>query len=206
MLFTNFETYLKDVRGVIHVGAHDGEERGWYTKYPGVIYFEPDPKVFSRLRENIKYIKNHVAYNVGIHDTLKEAILHVASNEGLSSSILPLGTHKTHHPKVKYVGTREVKLVRLDEFLQSKNISIDDYNFLNIDVQGVELNVIKSLGELISKIDYIYTEVNWEELYEGCCLINQIDDYLSLYDFERVQTHKTKHMWGDAFYIKRKLI
>jgi len=206
MLFTDrIEIYLKNLRGAIHVGANDGGERDWYIQmgFPRVIYFEPIPEVYQRLQENIKNIKGHTAFNVGVHDTLRTATLNIASNGGQSSSILPLGTHKTHHPKVKYVGEEGIRLIRLDEFLQNNNLSIADYNFLNIDVQGVELNVIKSLGESISKIDYIYTEVNWEELYQGCCLIDEIDDYLKQYNFERVLTHQTRHMWGDAFYVKK---
>ena len=55
----------------------------------------------------------------------------------------------------------------------------------------------------MSYIDYIYTEVNEEELYEGCALIDEIDEFLTLFNFERVKTHMTKEKWGDAFYIKK---
>lgn len=208
MLFTDIEKTLKNLRGAIHVGANDGGERDWYIQmsFPKVIYFEPILEVFNRLQEHIKNVKGHYAFNIGIHDTLEKAELNIANNSGQSSSILPLGTHKTHHPKVKYIGKKNIKLVRLDDFMKINNFSIDDFNFLNIDVQGVELNVIKSLGELITKIDYIYTEVNWEELYRGCCLIHQIDDYLKQYGFIKVKVHQTRHMWGDAFYVKKELI
>jgi hypothetical protein len=94
----------------------------------------------------------------------------------------------------------------MDDFLKEQNLDITQFNFLNIDVQGVELSVIKSFGDMIDKIDYIYTEVNTEELYVGGCLLNEIDSYLQKYNFIRCEIFMTKHNWGDAFYIKRGLL
>jgi len=200
MLLTSIDRYIKRKRGVIHVGAHDGEERYWYRShgFKPVVWFEPNKDLFQRLEKNIVGFEGHVAFNVGIHDTLKEGILNISSNDGQSSSLLPLGTHQGYHPNVKYVGTQKVKLMRLDEFF--REWSVADFNFLNVDVQGVELNVLRSLGELITRFDYIYTEVNLEELYLGCSLLPNIDDYLCQFDFYRLETVITKANWGDAFY------
>jgi len=141
-----------------------------------------------------------------VHDTLKEAVLHIASNHAQSSSILPFGTHTKYRPDIRYVREVKIELVRMDNFIKEKNIDITKYNFLNIDVQGVELNVLKSFGELLKQFDYIYTEVNKEELYVGGCLIGEIDSYLEMFEFVRVETCMTKHKWGDAFYIKKSLL
>jgi len=208
MLFTNFENYLKEKRGALHVGAHEGGERDWYVKqrFTEVIWFEPNEDLFQKLIRNIQSYSNQVAYNIGIHDTIQKTDLHIASNNGQSSSILELGTHKEHHPKVHYVRNQEVNLMRMDDFLQEHTININSFNFLNIDVQGVELNVIKSFGALIKKLDYIYTEINEEELYVGCCLVGEIDNYLKQFGFVRIATHMTKNKWGDALYIKKNLL
>jgi FkbM family methyltransferase len=208
MLFTNFEKYLKECRGAIHVGAHEGQERFWYVRkgFEKVLYFEPNNELFNRLVKNISVFRGHYAYNAGVHDTLKKAILNISNNDGQSSSILTLHLHKLYHPNVYYVGEREIQMVRLDELFASGERQIEDFNFLNIDVQGVELNVIKSMGKYLDKIDYIYTEVNEDELYKGCCLVTEIDEYLKLYDFVRMATKMTKNKWGDSFYIKRKLV
>lgn len=206
MLFTNFTKYLRNKRGAIHVGAHEGRERNWYIQqgFDKVIWFEPNKEIFDRLQKRIEVVSGHVAYNLGVHDTLSEATLHIASNDGQSSSILNLGTHSFHHPNISYIKDQEIKMIRLDDFFKMGDHNITDFNFLNIDVQGVELNVIKSFGALITKMDYIYTEVNEEELYKDCCLISEIDIYLKKFGFERKQTHMTPYKWGDAFYLKIK--
>jgi FkbM family methyltransferase len=208
MLFKSFEKHLIQRRGVIHVGANTGEERNWYKEqgFKQVLWFEPNISIFRELQENIKGYENNVAFNIGIHDTLKNAKLHISNNAGQSSSILELGTHKQHHPSVHYIEDQEIKLMRMDNFLFLSGRDIKDFNFLNVDVQGVELNVIKSFGNMLGGLDYIYAEVNEEEVYKGCALITEIDYYVAQYKFERVDTCMTKNKWGDAFYVKKHLL
>jgi hypothetical protein len=95
-------------------------------------------------------------------------------------------------------------LTRLDYFLEDIGVPIGYYNFLNIDVQGTELNVLKSVGDQLGKLDYIYLEVNDLEVYKKCALLDEIDEYLSNFDFIRIKTKMTKAHWGDAFYIKER--
>lgn len=203
MLITSLDKYLTNKKGVIHVGGHDGEERDWYISngFEPVIWFEPNFELFDRLTKNIENY-NMLAFNFGIHDTLKQAPLFISSNDGQSSSILELGTHAKYYPDVKYTKSEIIELKRLDTFFEEEKgfLNIKEFNFLNIDVQGVELNVIKSLGQLIKNIDYIYVEVNEEELYKGCSLLPDIDEYLSKYGFVRMLTKMMKSHWGDAFY------
>jgi hypothetical protein len=63
-------------------------------------------------------------------------------------------------------------------------------------------NYLEIDGNYLDKINYIYTEVNSNYLYKDCSLINDIDDYLSKFNFERVETSMTKFEWGDALYVK----
>ena len=98
-----------------------------------------------------------------------------------------------------------MKTKRLDSLILEHNLDITKYNGLVMDVQGAELNVAKSLGDIISKFDFIQSEVNTEELYEGCCLIEELDEYLASYNFIRVVTKMWDDGavgWGDALYIK----
>jgi FkbM family methyltransferase len=207
MLLKGFEKHLKECRGAIHVGGNDGAERCWYDDmwFKKVIWFEPDSVLFHQLAKNLTFYPDQRAVPFGIHDTLKEATLNIASNNGQSSSILELGTHAESYPRIKYIGKKTIKLVRLDEIIP-KIDSFDSFNFINVDVQGVELNVLKSLGENIIKFDYIYTEVNEEAVYKNCSLISEIDKYLQSYNFIRVETIMKAAHWGDALYIKKELV
>lgn len=198
--------FLKNLKGAIHVGANVGEERYWYNeqKFSKVLWFEPNKDLFPKLVEHLGEFPNQIAFNIGIHDYLEEAVLHISNNAGQSSSLLDLGLHSKYHPEVIYIKDQEVVLTRLDYFLEDSGEKIEDYNFLNIDVQGTELNVLKSLGDQLGKLDYIYLEVNDLEVYKECACICDIDEYLYIFGFIRIKTHMTKAHWGDAFYIKER--
>lgn len=206
ILAEQIKPFLKNLLGAIHVGANVGEERDWYQEqgFNKVLWFEPNRDLFPKLVEHLSEFPNQIAFNIGIHNYLKEGILHISNNAGQSSSLLDLGLHSKYHPEVIYVKDQKVVLTRLDYFLKDSGERIEDYNFLNIDVQGTELNVIKSLGDQIDKLDYIYLEVNDQEVYKECALLPEIDSYLSMAEFVRIKTHMTKAHWGDAFYIKER--
>ena len=66
-----------------------------------------------------------------------------------------------------------------------------------------ELKALKGMEGYLHKIDYIYTEVNSDYVYEGCALIGEIDDYLHIFGLKRVETKWCgDYRWGDAFYIR----
>jgi FkbM family methyltransferase len=206
ILTKQIEPFLKNLKGAIHVGANIGEERDWYKMHGmnRVLWFEPNDEIFPILLTNIKDSLENKAFNIGIHDVFTQAVLHIASNKGQSSSILELGTHAIHHPDVTHIRDKNIELIRLDTFFKKEKIKITDYNFLNIDVEGVELNVLKSFGTMIRLMDYIYVEVHIGEVYKKNSLLADVDKYLETFHFMRIQTKITKANWGDAFYIKER--
>jgi len=105
-----------------------------------------------------------------------------------------------HHPDVSFDGTEEVEVSILDDY------DLGDANFINMDVQGYELEVLRGGKETLNNVDYVYCEVNRGEMYENNAMIDDIDEYLGEYGFERVETYwpETWYKWGDALYIKKK--
>ena len=64
-----------------------------------------------------------------------------------------------------------------------------DVNYLNIDIQGYELEALKgSENGLKNYVDYIYIEISREEMYEESVLKNELDSYLKDFGFLRVTT------------------
>lgn len=192
--------------GVIHIGGHQGQE---YEEYKTVgfsnqIWVEGNPTFYYQMVDKFGSDTNTKIFNELIFDVEKEVEFGLANN-GASSSILPLKEHKKYYPNIKYDGFLTRKCKRLDTLLDENNINIEDYNGLVMDVQGVELNVLKSFEKYISHMDFIQSEVNVEELYEGCCLIDDFDNCLSTFGFKRVITKLWDDGavgWGDALYIK----
>ena len=198
-----------DIRpfGVVHCGAHYGEEALEYHKHgvKRVIWIEADPESFLRLKQKTQTYPDHTCLLACISNEDHQIVdFHQASNNGQSSSILPLGTHAQEHPTVKYVGKLKMETIRVDTLLNQNAISISKGQswFANLDVQGVELQALESMGELLFRFDHIYCEVNERELYKGCALVDEIDEYLDAFGFVRKETKMTKAGWGDALYCR----
>jgi hypothetical protein len=71
-----------------------------------------------------------------------------------------------------------------------------------MDVQGYELRVLKGGTKTLNNILALGTEVNIIELYEGCVLMDELDNFLAKLNFSRVETNINEFGWGDALYIK----
>ena len=199
--------YLKDkyklkIKGIIHVGAHTGEEYSIYRKLgiKKVVWIEALMSLAILLKGKFKKDKNNKVIWTTISNKDGYADFYVTNNLA-SSSLFKLGTHQQHHPKIHYTDTKKVKTYTLDSLIEQYPIKITDYNMLNLDIQGAELMALQGMSKKLRHIKYIYTEVNTEKVYKKCCLMKEIDAYLT--DFERVETKITKHGWGDALYIRK---
>ena len=60
--------------------------------------------------------------------------------------------------------------------------------------------------ETLKNIDYIYCEVNRDEVYENNAFVEELDEFLSQYNMERVETSWDGTIWGDALYVRRNLL
>jgi FkbM family methyltransferase len=192
--------YNMDVKGIIHVGAHHGEEISEYIEngVQDIVLFEPLSECFDVLAQKVATLNANIeGHQVALGSTPGTATMYLSDNEKQSSSILKPKVHLTHHPHVKFNGTEEVEVDLLDNF------DTKDYNFLNMDVQGYELEVLKGATETLKRVDYVYCEVNRDEVYEGNAYVEELDEFLSSYGMERVETSWEGQIWGDALYIKK---
>lgn len=194
--------YKLKIKGIIHVGAHMGEERKVYNELgiKKVVWIEAIEALAHKLFEKLKQSEDHIVIWDVISDKNGHAMFHVTNNFA-SSSLLDLGTHVKHHPNIYNIRKSIVKVITLDKLIKQNSIKINDYNMLNLDIQGAELMALKGMAKKLKHIKYIYTEVNTEKVYKGCCLMKEIDAYLT--DFNRVETKITKYCWGDALYIRK---
>ena len=195
--------YTIKTSGVIHIGAHEGEEVLPYKQIFDMDIpmhlFEPQKKYFEIFKSKYQDSKNIKLYEYGCGEKPEEQQLNIASNDGASSSILEPKIHLEIHPDVKFTSKEVINIRTLDSF------NIIDSNFLNIDIQGYELKALKGSLNTLSKIKYIYMEVNKSEVYKDCPLVQEIDSFLDKFGFIRVATKYAYDTlpWGDALYIKQ---
>jgi hypothetical protein len=62
---------------------------------------------------------------------------------------------------------------------------------------------IRGMGALINQFKWVYAEVNKEELYEGCMLIDSFDLLMLSHGFRRIETKWCGNTgWGDSLYSR----
>jgi FkbM family methyltransferase len=196
-------------RGIIHLGAHLAEELDVYLQngQNKVVWVEANPNLFEDLKDVLKNT-SHLVFNQLLSDKDGERMkFNIAKNyyneNYQSSSVLDFGTHETDHPHIKMESSIILESKTISTLFSENNLNFDDYDFVNLDLQGYELPVIKGFGQNLSKMKYIYVEVNTGEVYINCSKLDEVDDYLGKYGFERVEISMTDANWGDALYIKK---
>jgi FkbM family methyltransferase len=189
---------------ILHVGAHEAEELEQYERLQckKIYWVEAQPNKVNALKQRL---------NPNLHEVIEAAVwdqdgieldLIVASNSE-STSLLEFNTHKESYPEIGESQRFKIKTQTLESIIA--NDAKPD--FVNLDIQGVELRALKGYEKRLSDVKWIYTEVNRKELYTGCALVSEIDEYLSGQGFVRVCTRWWKdHGWGDALYIRTEKI
>ena len=194
--------YDLKINGVIHIGGHHGQETKLYHEcgITDIIYFEPQPDKAKICRENNQNDKDTkvVEYALGASNKDHMAMYVETANMGQSSSLLKPKKHLEIRPDIQFNDMIYVQQRKLDCFVDIP----EHYNFINIDVQGYELEVFKGATKRLENIDYIISEVNYDEAYEGCPLVGDIDEHLATYGFKRVAISDESPCWNDALYIK----
>lgn len=194
--------YKMNITGVLHIGAHYGEEYKTYKelKINNLIFFEPLKKNFEVLQRVIPDPTVKMEQIALGNDTKKILMWVESDNQGQSSSILTPKLHLKQYPWIRFNSTEYVNMIKLNDYPFKR----EDFNFITIDVQGYELEVFKGATEVLEYIDYIYSEVNRDEVYKECARVEQLDEFLGGFGFERKETDWAGNSWGDALYQKIK--
>lgn len=212
-MYINLNEYLDKqeliIKGVIHIGAHKGEELGLYRslKIKKILLYEANNYLIKNLKIKkflYKYLFNTQIdiVNKAVSDNIGFLDLNVTSNSQ-SSSILKLKEHSKLYPNIKEIKKIKIESTTLNKEFEEK-FNINDFNMLNMDIQGAELLVLKGASSILDKIDLIYTEINFIEMYENCALADELDQYLIGYGFHRALTKTPESdFWGDAIYVRK---
>jgi len=135
---------LKPGNVCIDIGANLGYYALAEAKIAGdkgfVYAIEPVKENIEALKKSIALngYKNIKVFECAIHSKVGECILHQSARSN-SGTMLP-----THHP-YEFIGDVKVKTLTLDAFVKQENITRVD--FVRMDVEGVENEVVKGMRE-----------------------------------------------------------
>lgn len=175
---------LRDLKTVVDIGANRGQfalaARQWAPK-ARVISFEPLPHaadIFKKVFADDPDVKLHEA---AIGNCPGKKLIHLSARDD-SSSLLEIGeAQSSHFPGTHEVGTLEVDVGPLDQFVSKEDIVRPA--LLKLDVQGFEMQALAGCKSLIGDFDYVYCECSFVELYKGQKLAGEVVIYLGTLGF-----------------------
>jgi FkbM family methyltransferase len=185
-----FETM--DLRGktIYDVGAYIGLLTMFFAKKVGtegkVIAFEPNPESFYRLLVNIAAYHNVTSFNLGLGNKSEKLTL-VASTYSRATGTVESRVRQeiTKHPHKEW----SIQVVPLDALN-----SLPPPNFVKIDVEGFEYNVLEGMKNTIaSHRPAMCIEINGVTHAIKRRNVLRILNFLSSFDYKlfHIETHQT---------------
>ena len=175
-------------KGVLHIGAWDAWEAKQYAHYCGSnsIFLEANPNSYSRFKNEIEQfgqkIYNLAAWNV---DDLDMKLYCPPSNPDSSSLMEQNGN------------VVMTKTITIKSLFEREGLDFSNYDLLNIDTEGAELQVLEGIGDEIKNFTYIIIEVS--DL--GSEFETKVNDYILSKGFEFIKdsTHHRSSVNGKMF-------
>lgn len=195
-----FIKYLPNNPIILEAGAQFGEDTSWMAElWPqGIIYaFEPLPKNFEALNTLAQNFKNINCFNLALSTSRGEAFFYEAG--GASSLLKPTESFNNAYFHSDLLNPLKVQTTTVDEWAEQQNI--DHIDFMWLDMEGNELNVLKST-KLLNTVKLIYLEVNLQKFWENCALHDDVKKYLVSEGFLEIWTEITPQWQGNALYLK----
>ncbi len=204
----------------------DYANKGWGVFSPNLtIYgFDADADACEAANADlaarqISWTEKHIPLALG--KTVGEATLYVTKSPVCSSLYPPNEPYlERFDGLIEVVGTDftiDLDITTLDHVCQTEDIQAID--FLQIDVQGADLDVLQGAAQLLSRsVLGIQIEVEFTHLYCGQPLFADVDSHLRQHDFTLFDlgvAHRPRSrspicssgrmgqlLWGDGFYLR----
>jgi 2-O-methyltransferase len=165
---------------VVEAGAHAGTDTvGLARAWPGghVHAFEPVPSLFTRLVDRTSSMKNVSCYQLALGGAVTTSDMHVSGGEsdGSSSLLSPSG-HLEEHPLVTFDARIAVSVTTLNAWAVAAGVPRVD--FLWLDLQGSELDVLKAGDVLLRTVSVVYAEVSLKPMYDSAPLYPEVRSWM----------------------------
>jgi FkbM family methyltransferase len=204
-------SYLPASPVIVEAGAFNGNDSlAMHAFWPHATIhsFEPVPDIFNLLEKNTAHVPNIHRYPYALSDATGTAPFHVSASPKHPTQPFQAGSLLKPKERLKlspvvYPTTITVNTITLDEWAKNNRIALVD--FLWLDIQGYELNVLKASPVIVATLRALLVEVEFVEAYENQYLYDDVKVWLQTQGFSMVaQDFPQKPTWffGNALFVR----
>tara|TARA_B100000925_G_scaffold288422_1_gene269390 strand:- start:2820 stop:3521 length:702 start_codon:yes stop_codon:yes gene_type:complete len=188
-----FERLNVNINGIIHVGMWDFVEHDCYTKLVGtnVIGVEANKFVYETMSKPVADRCGYKSFNeVVFSEDGLEKQFYLAND---CSSLSPIGGRSVN-----------VKTKKLSTIIEENNIDMNQYDFLNIDAEGAELEILKGFENYLKYINVIDLETSYNDRSNTGASHDVIVDWLRDRNFTLTEMSDSYEyeQWGDSVFVR----
>jgi len=203
---------INNIKTIFELGSRDLIDAIKLTDYfvhSKIYAFECNPDCLIECHKNIYNLNDDKKKRIFL---IKKAIsinngnvlfypfdLQKYNNMGASSMLkINFSLRDTRDPDYNKTNVQKeitVDGIRLDTFMNENNI--ENIDLLCIDLQGYELNAIKSLGDHLQNVKYIISECSIKSTYVNGSSFEELNDYLNNHNFKYVLSNKFGYNFPD---------
>ncbi len=193
---------------ILEVGGYEGSHTADLAKnHPKgrVIVFEPNPRAFALLVEKVNPFSNVTACNAAISVCAGTPYLHLHRGvyhnnpefESLSSLL-----EESEDARPCFTGPAiEVPCVVLDDWCKENRVGHID--FIQIDVEGFELQILKSSLDILKTVNVITAKTNFAKFRVGTTLYPALKGFLEEQGFVMLSHWYREGLQGEATFVRK---
>jgi FkbM family methyltransferase len=183
---------------LVDIGSSGGIAPAWEAvKNLTVVEFEPDERAPLRpLRSDVK----RVVLRTPLWERAGEMDFHLTAKQQGSSLFRPNQEIFDRYPSPERVAIQRTTTIEVDTLENQLNqAGIDRVDFIKLDAQGAELNILRGSEDLLTRsVVGLEIEVEFLPLYHGQPLFGDVDEYVRSLGFELFELRPTQWKYAEG--------
>ncbi len=188
------------VKNIFEIGANYAQDAEalmirFGLKPQDIWVFEAHPDLYTKITQLHKFNAFHYA----VYNQQKNIDINICQADAQNTGISSILVNNIHSLENKV----SVQAIRMDNFMTEHKI--DKIDFLKLDVEGCNFEVLQGFGDRLKDVNSIHIEAEHSTLWQGQKLYNDIAKILEENDFQLIKFQRYASQ-SDSFWVQTKYL